>query len=134
MIESLLTECPSVRFLRDPTRGGIASTLNEIAASSGLSLAIEEQALPISESVRSFCDALGLDPLYVANEGKVIVVVEPDDEARALQILRKHPLGKQAQSLGVVEEASRPSVRLRTAMGGSRLVEMLSGDQLPRIC
>jgi len=134
MIEALLNECPGVRFLRDPTRGGVAATLNEIAASSGLSLAIEEQALPISESVRSFCDALGLDPLYVANEGKVIVVVEPDDEARALQILRKHPLGKQAQSLGVVEEASRPSVRLRTAMGGSRLVEMLSGDQLPRIC
>jgi hydrogenase expression/formation protein HypE len=134
MIEALLNECPGVRFLRDPTRGGVASTLNEIAASSGLSLVIDEQALPISEGVRGFCDALGLDPLYVANEGKVVVVVAPDEESRALEVLRSHPLGRQAQSLGVAEEAPRPSVRLRTAMGGSRLVEMLSGDQLPRIC
>ena len=134
MIESLLTECPSVRFLRDPTRGGIASTLNEIAASSGLSLAIEEQALPLSQSVRGFCDALGLDPLYVANEGKVVVVVAPEEETRALAVLRAHPFGRQAQTLGAVEKTARPSVRLRTTMGGARLVEMLSGDQLPRIC
>lgn len=134
LVERLLGACEGVRFLRDPTRGGLASTLNEVVSATGLSVEISEAALPVAESVRGFCEVLGLDPLYVANEGKMVAVVAAEEEQAAVGALRAHPLGRHACCLGTVEEGTRPSVRVRTAFGGSRLVERLSGDQLPRIC
>lgn len=134
LVDSLLHACPGVRFLRDPTRGGLAATTNEIAAGTGLSVVLDEQRIAVSPAVRAFCEALGLDPLYVANEGKVVAVVAPAEAEQAVATLQAHPRGEQAAVIGKVEEAAHPTVRLRTPMGGERLVELLTGEPLPRIC
>ncbi len=134
LIEFLLQRCDGVKFLRDPTRGGLASTLNEIAIKTGLGIGITESQLPIKEEVKVVCEFLGFDPLYVANEGKVVAVVASEKAEEAVAVLRSHPLGKEAQIIGEVTEQPKGKVYMRTQVGGSRIVDMLTGDQLPRIC
>jgi hydrogenase expression/formation protein HypE len=124
----------SVRCLRDPTRGGVSSTLNEIAAQSRVGMLIEERAVRVREEVRGACELLGLDPLYVANEGKLVAIVAPESAEKILEAMRAHPLGAQAAIIGTVRESDAGVVALRTVLGTTRIVDMLSGDQLPRIC
>ncbi len=123
-----------IHCMRDPTRGGLSSALNEIAARSGVGIEIEESAVPIREEVRGACEMLGLDPLYVANEGKLIAFVAPGAAERVLNAVRQNPLGHHAEIIGTVTESRSGGVVMRTRMGTSRIVDMLSGDQLPRIC
>jgi hydrogenase expression/formation protein HypE len=120
--------------MRDPTRGGLATTLNEWAQAAGVGIEAEEAAIPVREEVRAACEFLGLDPLYVANEGKVLVAVAPEAAERALAALRAHPLGREAARIGRVTEEHPRRVVLRTPFGARRVVEMLAGAQLPRIC
>ncbi len=135
LVERLRTSCgAAVRALRDPTRGGVASALNEIASASGVAIALEEGALPVPGPVAAACEMLGLDPLYVANEGVLVAIVAPEAGAAALEALRGHPTGAGAVRIGEVRERPAGMVSLRTALGGSRVVDMLPGDQLPRIC
>jgi hydrogenase expression/formation protein HypE len=134
LIAAMLEASREIRCLRDPTRGGVSSALNEIAAQSRVAIRLEESAIPIREEVRGACEMLGLDPLYVANEGKVIAVVAPVAAEGVLAAMRRHPLGKEAQIIGTVAESPRALVTIRTPLGTSRMVDMLSGDQLPRIC
>ena len=123
-----------VHCMRDPTRGGVSSTLNEIAGQSQVGIELDERAIPVREEVRGACELLGLDPLYVANEGKLIAIVETAVAEEVLQAMRQHPLGKDAQIIGSVTEANPGLVTMRTAFGTTRIVDMLAGDQLPRIC
>jgi len=125
---------PAVHVLRDPTRGGISSALNEIAKSSAAGIRLDEAAIPIGEAVRGACEILGLDPLYVANEGKVLAIVARDARERALAALRAHPLGRSAALIGEVVAEHPGRVTMRSLVGGVRVVDMLSGEQLPRIC
>lgn len=131
---SLIGAGIDVHCLRDPTRGGLATTLVEIAEASGLGIAIEEAAVPISDQVRGACEILGLDPFYVANEGLFIVFLPADAGGHALQILRADPLSRDARIIGEVSEAQQGTVALKTLIGGNRVLDMLSGEQLPRIC
>lgn len=124
----------SVVALRDPTRGGVASALNEIAAASGVGIVLDEAALPIPAAVAGACEMLGLDPLYVANEGNFVAFVPPQLADVALDALRGHPLGRNAQRIGVAVGDHPGMVAMRTPLGGTRIVDMLPGDQLPRIC
>ncbi len=135
LVEALEACCgESIRCLRDPTRGGVASTLNEIAAASGVSIMLEDQAIPVPSPVVAACEMLGLDPLYVANEGILVAIVASGEEDAALEALRAHPEGEGAAVVGVVEEGRAGLVSLKTGLGGRRVVDMLPGDQLPRIC
>ncbi len=124
----------AVHVLRDPTRGGVASALNEIAESAGVGVELVEDALPIPGPVRAVCEILGFDPLYVANEGILIAMVEGGSEQNAVAALRAHPLGEEATVVGRVVEAHPGLVAMRTGIGGTRVVDMLPGEQLPRIC
>jgi hydrogenase expression/formation protein HypE len=134
LVAKMLKVCPAVHALRDPTRGGLATTLNEIAQQSKVGITLDEQAIPIREDVAGACELLGLDPLYVANEGKLVACVPGECAADVLEAMRTHPLGRLATRIGAVtaEEAGR--VVLKTRIGGHRLVSMLRGEQLPRIC
>jgi hydrogenase expression/formation protein HypE len=123
-----------IHCLRDLTRGGLASALNEIAEAAGVKIAIEEKSVPVREDVHAACEMLGLDPLHVANEGRFIAFVAVKDAARALQILRRHEVCAGAALIGKVVEKSAPLVTLRSAIGASRILDMPSGEQLPRIC
>jgi hydrogenase expression/formation protein HypE len=123
-----------VHVLRDPTRGGVASALNEIAAAARVGVRIEDAKIPVVEEVRGACEILGLDPLYVANEGKMIAIVAREAAEQALEILRAHELGREARIIGEVVEDHPGKVFLRSRIGGMRVVDMLSGEQLPRIC
>lgn len=123
-----------IHCLRDPTRGGLSSTLNEIAARSGVGMVLEERAIPVREEVRGACEMLGLDPLYVANEGKLVAIAAPDSADALLQAMRRHPLGRNAQIIGTVREDDPGLVVMRTTLGTTRIVDMIAGDQLPRIC
>ena len=123
-----------VHALRDATRGGVASVLNEIAQSAHLGMIIQEETVPVREDVKGACEILGLDPLFVANEGKFVAFVSPDAAEEVLESLRNHALGFDACIIGEVVEAHPGIVRMNTVLGGSRVVEMLSGEQLPRIC
>jgi hydrogenase expression/formation protein HypE len=135
MIAGLLETCPEgVRCMRDPTRGGVVATLNEWAGASNLGLEIEETALPLREQVRGACEILGLDPLYVANEGKIVVAVAPEHADAALAALRAHPLGRDAALVGQVTPDHPSRAVLRTPLGARRILDMLVGEQLPRIC
>jgi hydrogenase expression/formation protein HypE len=125
---------PDVHAMRDPTRGGLASTLNEIAASSNVGVAIDEPALPIHPQVQSACELLGLDPVYVANEGKAVFIVAPEAADAALAILRAHPLGREAALIGRVTAEHKRMLVARTAMGANRVIPTMIGEQLPRIC
>jgi hydrogenase expression/formation protein HypE len=123
-----------VRVLRDPTRGGVASALNEIAAASGIGVELQERAIPVPGPVVAACEMLGLDPLYVANEGVLLAIVAAHRAAAALEALRSHPLGARAASIGRIVADHAGMVAISTAVGGSRVVDLLPGDQLPRIC
>jgi hydrogenase expression/formation protein HypE len=130
----MLEASSEIRCLRDPTRGGVSSTLNEIAGQSRVGIQLEESVIPIREEVRGACEMLGLDPLYVANEGKLIAIIAPDAAETVLRAMRADPLGQNAQMIGTVVESPSPVVTIRTALGTLRCVDMLAGDQLPRIC
>jgi hydrogenase expression/formation protein HypE len=134
LCEALFALGADLRWLRDPTRGGLATTLNELTEASGLCVVLDEKALPVREQVAAACEILGIDPLYVANEGKLIAIVAADRADEALASLRTHPLGAGACIAGVVEAEPESLVLLQTAFGGSRVVDMLVGDPLPRIC
>lgn len=135
LVELMLNEAGgAIRVLRDPTRGGVATTLKEIAMQSNVSLLLEEDQLPVNPQVRGVCGMLGLDPLYVANEGKLLAIVAPEIAESLLASMRQHPLGLQAAIVGTVESGTPGRVRMRTTVGGMRIVEMLAGEQLPRIC
>jgi hydrogenase expression/formation protein HypE len=134
LIETLLLAAPGVRFVRDPTRGGLATVLNEIADASQVAIEIDEAATPIREEVKAFCEILGLDPLYLANEGKIVVIAPPEQADAALAAMRAHPLGKGAAIIGQVNQGEAGRVTMRTVFGGRRIVDMLVGEQLPRIC
>ncbi|MGZ3330970.1 MAG: hydrogenase expression/formation protein HypE [Gemmatimonadaceae bacterium] len=134
LVERLRAARIDVHVLRDPTRGGVASALNEIAAASGVGVEIDEIVLPVPDDVRAACEVLGLDPLYVANEGILLAFVPAEDAERALAALRSHALGEEALQIGRVIAEHPGMVALRTSLGGTRIVDLLPGDQLPRIC
>lgn len=134
MIQELLEIVPEVRIMRDPTRGGVATTLNELAQASGVSIKICEEAVPVREEVAAACEIMGFDPLYVANEGKVIVIVPREQAKTALLRLRRHPHGYQAAIIGEVTAGNPGKVFMQTSVGGLRLIDMMTGAQLPRIC
>jgi hydrogenase expression/formation protein HypE len=123
-----------VHVLRDPTRGGVASALNEIAGQAGVGIRLEEKRIPVPEEVRGACEILGLDPLYVANEGKCLAIVAGEAAEGVLAAMREHPLGREAAIIGEVAAEHPGRVIMRSRIGGSRVVDMLSGEQLPRIC
>jgi len=134
MIADLLQAVPEVHVLRDPTRGGLATSLNEIACQSEVSIELNEGALPIKPNVRIACEMLGFDPLYLANEGKLIVILPEEHAAKALQALKKSPYGALAARIGQIGDQNPGLVLLKTAFGSTRMVSMLSGEILPRIC
>jgi len=134
LVWRMLDAFPGIHVLRDPTRGGVATTLNEIAVQSDVGVRLFEESLPIREDVAGACEILGLDPLYVANEGKVLAIVPPAGAETALAAMREHPLGKDARRIGEVVADDPGRVFMRTRIGGHRLVDMLRGEQLPRIC
>ncbi len=134
LVGDMLNATKEIHAMRDPTRGGLATTLKEFAMDSGACIVIEEELIPVPPGVRGACELLGLDPLYVANEGILVAVASPDVVDSLISIMRKHPLGKETRLIGDVQEAPAGMVLLKTAIGGTRIVEMLSGDQLPRIC
>ncbi|HEX7423252.1 MAG TPA: hydrogenase expression/formation protein HypE [Terriglobales bacterium] len=134
LVADMLQVTDAIRCMRDPTRGGLSSALNEIAAQSRVGIELDERAIPVREEVRGACELLGLDPLYVANEGKLIAIVESSVAEKLLAAMRRHPLGQHAQIIGTVGESNPGLVTMRTPLGTTRIVDMLAGDQLPRIC
>ena len=135
MVMELLAACPSVRWLRDATRGGVAAVLNECAQACGMEIEIDDTALPVAEDVKGAAEVLGLDPLYMANEGRCVVVCPVDSAVAAVEALRAHPYGRNAARIGTVRAAGRAGrVVLTTGYGARRVVAMPSGEQLPRIC
>lgn len=134
LVQEMLAAVPDLHVLRDPTRGGVTSALTEIAESAQLGVNLIETAIPIDEAVQGACELLGLDPLYVANEGKVLAIVAPERAEALLSAMRSHPLGRQAALIGEVVESHPGMVLMKTKVGGQRVVDMLSGEQLPRIC
>lgn len=134
LIGALLAAAPGTRFLRDATRGGVATVLNEIARASGVGIEIDENRTPIRSEVKGFCELLGLDPLYLANEGKIVCVVPEAEAGAALSAMRTHALGADAAVIGRMTDRSPGRVVMHTGFGGRRIVDMLIGDQLPRIC
>lgn len=130
----LVKHVPSLRCMRDPTRGGLATTLNELAEQSGVGIEIEESQIPVSDEVLAACEFLGLDPLYVANEGKLIAVCAENDAETMLRVMQNSPLGKNARIIGHCIKDENYFVKLATLYGGFRLLDRLNGDQLPRIC
>ncbi|MEC5206896.1 hydrogenase expression/formation protein HypE [Vogesella perlucida] len=131
---ALMAASPGLRLMRDPTRGGLATTLNEIARQSCVGMQLQEDAIPLQPAVRAACEFLGLDPLYVANEGKLIAVCPAAEADAALAALRAHPLGRHAANIGQVVADPHHFVRVRTPFGGERLLDWLAGEMLPRIC
>lgn len=123
-----------IKFMRDPTRGGIATVLCEIAEDSDFGIRISEEAIPVHENVSSFSEILGLDPLYIANEGKVIAIVEKNKASDVLSRMKKHPLGKESSVIGEISSRNKGKVVIETLIGGKRIVDRLVGEQLPRIC
>jgi hydrogenase expression/formation protein HypE len=134
LTQLMLERCPQIRWMRDPTRGGVSSALNEMAVAANVGVKLREDALPIRREVRAACEMLGLDPLYVANEGKLIAVVAPEQAGDLLETIRQHPLGRNAALIGEVVASHPGAVAIKTLVGGERRVAMLAGEQLPRIC
>jgi len=134
MVEALLAAAPATRWLRDPTRGGVGTVCNELAQATELGVVLDELSLPVRPVVNGACEMLGIDPLYVANEGKFLAVVAPEETDAALAALRAHPLGAEAAVVGEIVAEPAATVVLRTGFGGTRIVDMLVGDPLPRIC
>ena len=134
LVASILDTNVQIRAMRDPTRGGLATTLNEFAQKSNVGIVIQEENLPIREEVIEACEILGLDPLYVANEGKMVAVMEKGGADTVLQAMRKHPLGSAAQRIGEVTNSHKGKVIMKTRIGTTKVVDMPTGEQLPRIC
>lgn len=134
LTELMLRSCNGIRAMRDPTRGGVSSALNEIATASRVGVDLIERALPLRDSVKGACEILGLDPLYVANEGKLIAIVDAAQADHLVREMRAHPLGRAAAVIGDVVAEHRGTVVMKSVAGGSRIVPMLAGEQLPRIC
>ncbi len=134
LVREMLDVTSDIHCLRDPTRGGLAATLNEIASASGVGIELDEAAVPVPPPVRAACEMLGLDPFYVANEGKLVAVLPAEKAEQVVARMRAHPLGRRAAVVGKVYESHRGMVVARTGIGGRRVVDMLVGEQLPRIC
>ena len=134
LVAAMIETGADIHCLRDPTRGGLATTLNELARQSGVGMQLEETAIPVSTDVRAACELLGLDPLYVANEGKLVCICAAHDAGRLLAAMQAHPLGSQAAIIGKVVADEFGHVQMQTAFGGNRMVDWLAGEQLPRIC
>jgi hydrogenase expression/formation protein HypE len=134
LIAAMRASGAEIHVLRDPTRGGLATTLNEIAAQSGVGIMLQEKAVPVAPAVHAACEFLGLDPLYVANEGKLVAICADQDAEKLLTAMRAHPLGAAAAIVGRVHEDTHHFVQMTTGFGGKRIVDWLSGEQLPRIC
>jgi len=134
LMEAVIAAAPDARAARDATRGGLASALNEMAEAADVGIVIEEEALPLRDEVKGMCEILGLDPLYLANEGTLVVFVPEDQAEAALAAMRARPEGRDAVTIGTATDAHPGQVRMRTAFGGARIVDMLVGEQLPRIC
>lgn len=134
LIQGIIQNAPHVHVLRDPTRGGLATTLNEIALQSQVTIELNEATIPIKQPVKTACEMLGFDPLYVANEGKVIIILPQSEAESAIQYLHQQPLGKDAAVIGMVKKDTKTRVILQTVIGGTRIVDMLAGEMLPRIC
>ena len=134
LVADMVAAVPEIHCLRDPTRGGLATTLNELAQQSGVGMVLREEAIPVKPAVLAACELLGLDPLYIANEGKLICICAQADAERLLKVMQAHPLGRQAAMVGEVVEDPHGFVQMQTSFGGSRIVDWLAGEQLPRIC
>lgn len=134
LVATMIAAVPNIHCLRDPTRGGLATTLNELAVQSQVGFLIEENKIPLRNEVQGACELLGLDPLYVANEGKLVAICPAKNSQKLLEVMRMHPLGKNSSVIGTVIDDPRHFVQLKTKMGGMRIVDWLSGEQLPRIC
>lgn len=134
LVEKVLAVSDRVRVMRDPTRGGLATTVNELVRGSQIGIELEERAILVRDEVQGACELLGFDPLYVANEGKLVLIVAPEDAGRVLAALRSHPLGTEAACIGHVTTRSPGRVFLRTVVGGERILDLLVGEMLPRIC
>jgi hydrogenase expression/formation protein HypE len=134
LVRAMLATGADIRCLRDPTRGGVATALNELAQRSEVGIVVREAAVAVREPVRGVCELLGLDPLYVANEGTLLAVVPRGDAARVLEVMRAQPEGREACVVGEVVDDRARLVVLETTVGGRRIVDMLQGEQLPRIC
>ena len=134
LVRDMLAASPAIRCMRDPTRGGLSSALNEIAALAQAGIELHEPAIPVREVVRGACELLGFDPLYVANEGKLVAIVPPEAASAVLAAMRRHPLGRDSALIGTVTAKHPGMVTMKTAFGTTRIVDMLPGDQLPRIC
>jgi hydrogenase expression/formation protein HypE len=134
LVAEMLNASDNIHCLRDPTRGGLATTLNEIAEQSGVSIRIDEEKIPVREEVASACEMLGLDPLYVANEGKLIAMVAPEDAEKILKQMKKHRYGRDAAIIGEIKEENPGRVVMKTGLGTTRIIDMLVGEPLPRIC
>jgi hydrogenase expression/formation protein HypE len=134
LVADILSVSGNIHWMRDPTRGGVSSALNELVQSAKLGIEIWESEIPIPEPVKAACEMLGLDPLYVANEGKLIAVVSNDDAEKVLEAMRDNPLGNEAKIIGEITEEHPGVVLMKTLVGGKRVVDMLAGEQLPRIC
>ena len=135
LVADMVAAAPAaIRCLRDPTRGGLATTLNELARQSGVGMKLQETAIPVNPAVTAACELLGLDPLYVANEGKLVCICASAEAGRLLEVMRAHPKGRQAAIIGEVVEDPHGFVQMETGFGGSRVVDWLAGEQLPRIC
>jgi hydrogenase expression/formation protein HypE len=134
LVTAMLRATPDIHCLRDPTRGGLATTLNEIASQSGVGMQLQERAIPVRPEVAAACELLGLDPLYVANEGKLVAICPAASGKAVLQAMQRHPLGRQAAIIGQVVEDDSALVQMETLLGGARIVDWLTSEQLPRIC
>jgi len=134
LVAEMVKRAPSIHCLRDPTRGGLATTLNELALQSAVGMQLNESAIPVKQEVRAACELLGLDPLYIANEGKLVCICAAEDTEAVLAAMRNHPLGRDAAIIGEVVNDTQQLVQMRTAFGGNRVVDWLAGEQLPRIC
>jgi hydrogenase expression/formation protein HypE len=134
LVAEMLNVSPNIHCLRDPTRGGLATTLNELAEQSGVSIRIEEERVPVREEVLAACEMLGLDPLYIANEGKLVAIVPAEDADKILKAMRRNPYGRDAIAIGEVNAQNPGRVVMKTSLGSTRIVDMMVGDPLPRIC
>jgi hydrogenase expression/formation protein HypE len=134
LVADMVAAAPGIHCLRDPTRGGLATTLNELARQSGVGMVLREEVIPVRPEVTAACELLGLDPLYVANEGKLVCICAAPDAPRVLEAMRAHPLGREAALIGEVVEDTHGFVQMETGFGGGRIVDWLAGEQLPRIC
>ncbi len=134
LVAQMIEAIPQIHCLRDPTRGGLATTLNELAQQSGVGMQLQEAQIPMDEQVAAACELLGLDPLYVANEGKLVCICAPEHADTLLEVMRAHPLGERAARIGEVVEDDDAFVQMETRFGGGRIVDWLAGEQLPRIC